>query len=44
MTNGFDNEAIISRIVEEASTFAGRTQFGQNIFTGERDLENKIFG
>lgn len=35
MVDCFDDVLIIAREVEEATTFAGRSKLGQNVFAGE---------
>jgi hypothetical protein len=34
--DGFDDKPVVSRKVEEGPGFAGRSQFGENIFGGQR--------
>lgn len=41
--NSFDNESIVSRIIEKAAAFSRRSQFGQDIFVCERHLPEVIF-
>ena len=36
--NSLDNETIISWIIKEASTLSWRSQFGQDVFVGQRHL------
>lgn len=36
--DGLDDKTIVSRVIEEASAFARRTELGKNILARQRDL------